>query len=65
MRHPLRILSVEDDRKDHQLIQDLLETEGIVCDITRGENGRLWSSPNSPRGSNFHFTLPTAAETHE
>src|SRR6202022_2596609 len=35
MRHPLRILSIEDDPKDAKLIQDLLETEGIVCEITR------------------------------
>jgi PAS domain S-box-containing protein len=35
MRHPLRILSVEDDPKDAELIQDLLETEGIVCELTR------------------------------
>src|SRR6202051_674855 len=35
MRQPLRILSVEDDPKDTELIQDLLETEGIVCEITR------------------------------
>jgi PAS domain S-box-containing protein len=35
MRHPLRILSVEDDPKDTGLIQDLFETEGIVCEITR------------------------------
>ena len=35
MPHPLRILSVEDDPKDAQLIQDLLETEGIVCEIKR------------------------------
>src|SRR6202790_3108421 len=35
MRQPLRILSVEDDPKDTQMIQDLLETEGIVCEITR------------------------------
>jgi DNA-binding NtrC family response regulator len=35
MRQPLRILSVEDDHKDAELIQDLLETEGIVCEITR------------------------------
>src|ERR1700688_3730226 len=38
MRQPLRILSVEDDPKDAELIQDLLETEGIACDITRVEN---------------------------
>jgi PAS domain S-box-containing protein len=35
MGHPLRILSVEDDPKDTELIQDLLETEGIVCEVTR------------------------------
>jgi PAS domain S-box-containing protein len=38
MLDPLRILSIEDDPKDTELIQDLLETEGIVCDITRVEN---------------------------
>jgi PAS domain S-box-containing protein len=35
MRHPLRILSIEDDPKDAELIQDLLETEDIVCEVTR------------------------------
>src|SRR5580692_11968762 len=35
MRQPLRILSVEDDPKDAELIQDLLETEGINCELTR------------------------------
>jgi len=35
MRQPLRILSFEDDPKDTELIQDLLETEGIVCEVTR------------------------------
>src|SRR6202165_5163014 len=35
MRHPLRILSIEDDPKDTELIQGLLETEGIVCEVTR------------------------------
>jgi PAS domain S-box-containing protein len=35
MPHPLRILSIEDDPKDAELIHDLLETEGIVCEIKR------------------------------
>ncbi len=35
MLHPLRILSIEDDPKDTELIQDLLEAEGIVCEVTR------------------------------
>jgi PAS domain S-box-containing protein len=35
MRHPLRILSIEDDPKDTELIQDLLETEDLACEVTR------------------------------
>jgi len=35
MRQPLRILSIEDDPKDTGLITDLLETQGIICEITR------------------------------
>jgi PAS domain S-box-containing protein len=38
MRPPLRVLSIEDEPKDADLIKNLLETEGIVCDITRVEN---------------------------
>ncbi len=35
MPHPLRILSIEDDPKDAELIHDLLEAEGIACEVTR------------------------------
>src|ERR1700722_19694812 len=35
MPNPLRILSIEDDPKDAELIQDLLATAGIVCEVTR------------------------------
>jgi PAS domain S-box-containing protein len=35
MRHPLRILSIEDDPKDAELIRDLLETDDIACEVTR------------------------------
>jgi PAS domain S-box-containing protein len=38
MRPPLRVLSIEDDPKDADLIKSLLESDGIVCDITRVEN---------------------------
>src|ERR1700733_7277698 len=38
MRQPLRVLSIEDEPKDADLIKNLLETEGIVCDIARVEN---------------------------
>ena len=37
MPHALRILSVEDDPKDAQLIQDLLETQFSTCAMTRVE----------------------------
>ena len=35
MPHSLRVLSIEDDPKDAELIQDLLEAEGIACEVTR------------------------------
>jgi PAS domain S-box-containing protein len=35
MLKPLRILSIEDNPNDTKLIHDLLEAEGIVCEITR------------------------------
>jgi PAS domain S-box-containing protein len=35
MPHLLRILSIEDDPKDAELIQDLLETGDIACEVTR------------------------------
>ena len=35
MRGALRILSLEDDPNDSELIQGLIETEGIVCEVER------------------------------
>jgi PAS domain S-box-containing protein len=35
MQRPLRILSIEDDPNDTKLIKDLLETEGLVCEVVR------------------------------
>jgi CheY-like chemotaxis protein len=37
MQAPLRILHLEDDPKDAELIQDTLEAEGIVPDLIRVE----------------------------
>src|ERR1700682_6463324 len=37
MTPPLRILYLEDDPKDAELVQETLETEGIICQITRVE----------------------------
>jgi PAS domain S-box-containing protein len=35
MNSPLRILHLEDNPRDAELIQAILETEGITCDVTR------------------------------
>src|ERR1700751_1464753 len=37
MNPPLRLLHLEDNRNDAELIQAALESEGIVCDVTRVE----------------------------
>jgi PAS domain S-box-containing protein len=33
--HPLRILCLEDDPNDAELIQELLEADGLACELTR------------------------------
>jgi len=35
MHQPLRVLSIEDNPSDTQLIRDLLEAEGVSCEMTR------------------------------
>jgi PAS domain S-box-containing protein len=35
---PLQILLLEDDATDAELLQDLLETENFICEITRAED---------------------------
>ncbi|HEY4050179.1 MAG TPA: sigma 54-interacting transcriptional regulator, partial [Acidobacteriaceae bacterium] len=37
VKSPLRILHLEDDPKDAELVQALLEVEGVVCHVTRVE----------------------------
>jgi PAS domain S-box-containing protein len=37
MRPPLRILSLEDDPKDAELVEETLASDGITCEITRVE----------------------------
>jgi PAS domain S-box-containing protein len=45
MGRKLRILSIEDDPKDAELIQDLLEAENIACEVTRVDTqGALMAS---------------------
>jgi len=37
----------------------------ISRSIVESHGGRLWAANNAPRGTSFHFTLPTKAEAHE
>jgi PAS domain S-box-containing protein len=62
MRRPLRILSIEDDPKDTELIQDLLETEDIVCEITRVDTQAAVEASLEHGGIDLilaDYTLPT------
>jgi len=62
MRNPLRILSIEDDPKDAGLIQDLLETEDIVCEITRVDTEAALLSSLEQGGIDLilaDYTLPS------
>jgi len=36
----------------------------ICHSIIEAHNGRLWASPNPPRGASFQFALPTTANTN-
>src|SRR6266853_1777035 len=62
MRNPLRILSIEDDPKDTELIQDLLETEDIVCKVTRVDSQAALEASLEQGGIDLilaDYTLPT------
>jgi PAS domain S-box-containing protein len=62
MRNPLRILSVEDDPKDTELIQDLLEAEDIVCEVTRVDTQAALLASLEQGGIDLilaDYTLPT------
>jgi len=42
--HPLRILSLEDDAHDAELIQELLEAEGMACQLFRVDSEGAFSA---------------------
>src|ERR1700732_3159886 len=62
MPHPLRILSIEDDPKDAKLIQDLLEAEGVVCEVTRVDTQAALAASLEQGGIDLilaDYTLPS------
>ena len=61
MPSPLRILSIEDDPSDTLLIQELLEGEGIVCEVTRVDTLAGFLASVEKRGVDLilaDYTLP-------
>jgi PAS domain S-box-containing protein len=62
MRKPLRILSLEDDPKDTDLIQELLATEEIVCEVTRVDTQAAFSASLEQAGIDLilaDYSLPS------
>jgi PAS domain S-box-containing protein len=58
----LRILSIEDDPNDTMLIQDLLETEGMACEVTRVDTLAAFISSVEQGGIDLilaDYTLPS------
>jgi PAS domain S-box-containing protein len=59
---PLRVLSLEDDPKDTELIQNLLEEEGLRCDLRRVETEDEYVSALDQSGPDLilaDYTLPS------
>jgi DNA-binding NtrC family response regulator len=62
VRRPLRVLSLEDDPNDTELIQELLESEDIVCDITRVDTQKEFLASLEQGGIDLilaDYTLPS------
>jgi DNA-binding NtrC family response regulator len=59
---PLQVLSLEDDPRDTELIQELLEADGIVCEITRVETEARFLAAVESRNPDLilaDYTLPS------
>jgi PAS domain S-box-containing protein len=61
-RRPLRIVSLEDDPRDTELIQELLETDDIVCEVTRVDTQAAFLASLEQGGVDLilaDYTLPS------
>ena len=62
MESPLRVLHLEDNRRDAELIQEILEAEGILCHVTRVETEADFCTSLQDGGFDLIFvdhTLPS------
>jgi PAS domain S-box-containing protein len=62
MQSPLRLLCIEDDPTDAELIGDLLETAGLVCEITRVDTECAMRDSLAQGGADLilaDYTLPS------
>lgn len=62
MERPLHILHLEDNPRDAELIQGMLESDGIVCDVTRAETEADFAARIDEGGFDLiltDFTLPS------
>ncbi len=60
--HPLRILSLEDDPNDAELIQELFDAEGISCQLSRVDSEPAFSASLAQGDIDLilaDYTLPT------
>jgi PAS domain S-box-containing protein len=62
MKSQLRILHLEDDPRDAELVQEMLEADGISCDVTRVETETNFTASLQQGGFDLIFadyTLPS------
>jgi DNA-binding NtrC family response regulator len=62
VRNPLRILSLEDDPNDTELIRELLEAEDIACEVTRVDTQTALAASLEQGGIDLilaDYTLPS------
>jgi PAS domain S-box-containing protein len=62
VQHPLRIVSVEDDPNDTELIKELFETEDVSCEITRVDTQAEFQASLEQGGIDLilaDYTLPS------